>query len=73
MDGAVVARETLLNHPTAAVQFPLGENQRMTWWTAPDLGCFALRITTEQKQPDGTFRLVREKRALRVNPRGAGS
>jgi hypothetical protein len=73
MDGAVVDRETLLDYPTAAVRFPLGENQRMTWWTAPDLGCFALRITTEQKQPDGTFRLVREKRALRVNPRGAGS
>jgi hypothetical protein len=34
---------------------------------APELGCFALRITTEEKQTDGTWRLVREKRALRVN------
>jgi hypothetical protein len=44
----------------------MGGSIRMTWWMAPELGCFALRITTEEKQPDGTWRLVREKRALRI-------
>jgi hypothetical protein len=67
LDGAIITRETILNYATTAVQLPLGENARMTWWTAPDLGCFALRITTEGKRRDGTFRLLTEKRALRVN------
>jgi hypothetical protein len=38
----------------------------MTLWTAPDLGCFALRITIEERRPDGTFRLVSAKQALKV-------
>jgi hypothetical protein len=67
LDGVIITRETILNYPTTVVQLPLGENARMTWWTAPDLDCFALKITTEDKRPDGTFRLVTEKRALRVN------
>jgi hypothetical protein len=39
----------------------------MTWWTAPDLGCFSLRITAEEKRADGAWRLVSEKRALRID------
>ncbi len=66
LDGAVVGRETILTYPTAAVQLALGDQRRMTWWTAPDLGCFTLRITTEERRPDGTFRLVSKKQALRV-------
>jgi hypothetical protein len=38
----------------------------MTLWMSPNLGCFALRITLEARRPDGTFRLVSERRALRV-------
>ena len=67
LDGVIITRETILNYPTTVVQLPLGENARMTWWTAADLGCFALKITTEDKRPGATFRLVTEKRALRVN------
>jgi hypothetical protein len=33
---------------------------------APGLGCFALRTTTEEQRPDGTFRLASGKQALRV-------
>jgi hypothetical protein len=66
LDGAVVGRETILSYPTAAVQLALGDQRRMTWWTAPDLGCFALRIMIEEKRPDGTFRLVSKKQALKV-------
>ncbi len=36
-------------------------------WMAPDLGCFALRLSLEEQRPDGAFRLVSEKQALRVN------
>ncbi len=67
LDGTIVDHETILGYPTTGVQPRMGGSMRMTWWTAPELGCFALRITTEEKQPDGTWRLVREKRALRVN------
>jgi hypothetical protein len=69
IDGTIVGHETILNYPTTAVQPRMGGNVRMTWWMAPDLGCFALRIATEKKRPDGTWRLVSEKRALRVRTR----
>ena len=64
--GPVVGRETILGHPTVAVQPSLGSHQRVTFWMAPDLGCFALRITVEEQRPDGTFRLVIRKQALKV-------
>ncbi len=67
VDGPVVGRDTLLNHPATAVQHPTLNGWRTTMWMAPDLGCFALRITTEDQRPDGTYRLVTEKRALKVN------
>jgi hypothetical protein len=67
LDGTIVDHQTILNYPTTGVQPRMGGSMRMTWWMSPELGCFALRITTEEKQPDGTWRLVREKRALRVN------
>ena len=38
----------------------------MTLWMAPDLGCFALRLTREERRPDGTFRLVLKKQATKV-------
>lgn len=64
--GPVVGHETILGHPTVAVQPNLGSHQRVTFWMAPDLGCFALRITIEEQRPDGTFRLVTRKQALKV-------
>jgi hypothetical protein len=62
----VVGRETILDHPTVAVQSILDDRRRVTMWMAPDLGCFALRITTEELRPDGTFHLVRKKQATKV-------
>jgi hypothetical protein len=66
VDGPVVGHETILNYATTAVQLRWDDHRRITLWTAPDLGCFALRITIEEKRPDGTFRLVSRKQALRV-------
>jgi len=68
--GPVVGHETILGHPTVAVQPNVGSH-RVTFWMAPDLGCFALRITIEERRPDGAFRLVTKKQAIKVtlNPR----
>jgi hypothetical protein len=66
LDGPIVGRETILNYPTVAVQHNDGGSPRMTLWMARDLGCFALRITVEEKQPDGTYRLVTTKQAVKV-------
>jgi hypothetical protein len=74
--GSVVGRETILGYPTTAVESPVPNPRatpsrpaaaRITMWMAPDLGCFALRILIEEQRPDGTFRLVSRKEALRVH------
>jgi hypothetical protein len=74
--GPVVGHETILGHATTAVMRPMPNPRstpsrptaaRITMWMAPDLGCFALKLSIEEQRPDGAFRLVSEKRALRVN------
>jgi len=66
VNGPVVGREKILDYPTAAIEYGHDHHHRFTVWRAPDLGCFALRVTDEERQDDGTYRLVREKRALQV-------
>jgi hypothetical protein len=64
---SVVGHETILNYPTVAAQRALGNsNQRMTLWMAPDLGCFALKETLEERGADGAFRLVSGRQAVKV-------
>lgn len=70
--GEVVDRETILNHPTVAIRRPWMGRGRMTLWMAPDLRCFALRVTYEDQGSDGTFHLVRAKRAVRITSTGQG-
>jgi hypothetical protein len=65
VNGPVVAHETILNHQTIEVR-QFNDRQRMTLWMAPDLGCFALRLTREERRSDGTFRLVLKKQATKV-------
>ncbi len=64
--GSVVGRETILTYPTTAVELHLGERQKLTLWTAPALGCFALRMTSEIRGADGAFHLATVKQALKV-------
>lgn len=64
--GPVVGHERILNHPTVAVQLIRDDRQRLRLWMAPDLGCFALRMTREERRSDGTFRLVLKKQATKV-------
>src|SRR5579863_1277668 len=66
IEGEIVDRATILNYPTEAVRERWTEHGRMTIWMAPALGCFALKVTQEVERPDGTFRLVRAKQALKV-------
>jgi hypothetical protein len=64
--GPVVGRETILNYPTTAVELHVGEQQKLTFWTAPALGCFALRMTSEMRGANGTFHLTTVKQALKM-------
>ena len=64
--GPIVARETILNYPTVAARQRWTEHERMTVWMAPDLACFALKVTYEEQRPDGAFHLVGAKRAVKV-------
>jgi hypothetical protein len=66
VDGDLVGRETILNYPTVKVEIHLKDRQKATAWRAPDLACFALRTTAEVPRPDGTFRLVMKREALKV-------
>jgi hypothetical protein len=70
IEGEVVDRATILNYPTEAVRERWTEHGRMTIWTAPALGCFALKVTQEEERPDGTFHLVAAKHALKVTVNG---
>lgn len=62
----VVGRETILGYPTIASERYLGARQKLNLWTAPALGCFALRMTSETRGGDGAFHLTTVKQALRV-------
>lgn len=73
--GSLVGQKTILGYSTIGVMRPVPNPRatpsqpaaaRMTMWMAPELGCFALRLSVEEQRPDGTFRLVSEKQALRV-------
>jgi hypothetical protein len=66
IDAPIVDRATILNYPAEAVRERWTEHGRMTIWMAPALGCFALKVTEEEERPDGTFRLVAAKQALKV-------
>jgi hypothetical protein len=63
---AVVERKTILGYPTVAVQNRFGGREKMTLWMAPDLDCFALMTRDEQRQADGSYRVLSEKHALSV-------
>jgi hypothetical protein len=67
IDGSVVGHQTILNHATIGVVARMGGSLRETFWLAPDLGCFALKIDTENRLPDGSFHLVEEKRVVRIS------
>lgn len=64
-NGPIVGRETILNYPTVAIEY-VDAADKTSVWMSPDLGCFPLRMTFDERRPDGTFRQVMERRALKV-------
>jgi hypothetical protein len=66
IDGSVVGEQTLLNHQAIGVLAQMGDSKRETFWLAPDLGCFALKIDIENRLPGGAFHLTEEKRVVRI-------
>jgi hypothetical protein len=63
--GEVVGQEVILNYPTIMAHYDFWKT-RITVWMAPQLSCFALRATVESQQPDGSWTLMSEKKALKV-------
>jgi len=61
----VVRTETILGHETTITQFSNAQ-QRTTMWRAPDLGCFLMKFSMEEKGEDGAFHLVKSRQALKV-------
>jgi hypothetical protein len=73
--GTVVGHETILGYQTTVTEHlspsgdagdALHDGRIITLWQAPDLGCFNLKMVHEQKNSDGTHRLVEERHALKV-------
>ena len=65
VDGPVVGRETILNYPTVAIEY-VDTADRITVWMSPELECFPLKMTYDERRPDSTFREAMERRALKV-------
>jgi hypothetical protein len=61
----VVGHETLAGHETTVVQTG-SPGYRMRIWLAPDLACFALKLTHEIQEPNGTYVLKLRKEAVKV-------
>jgi hypothetical protein len=63
--GEVIGQEVLLNYSTVAVRHDYYK-RRVILWMAPELSCFALRARVELEQPDGSWKLESEKKAVKV-------
>jgi hypothetical protein len=61
----VVGHETLAGHETTVVQSG-SPGHRLRIWMAPDLACFALKLTDEVQEPNGTYRLKLRKEVVKV-------
>jgi hypothetical protein len=61
----VVGHEKVADHETTAVQTG-SPGHRMRIWMAPDLACFALKLTDEIREPNGTYVLRLRKEAVKV-------
>ncbi|HEX4274314.1 MAG TPA: hypothetical protein VHZ74_03115 [Bryobacteraceae bacterium] len=66
ISGVVLGSETILGHRADMFRERWTEHGRMTLSMAPDLGCFALRVKYETERPGGSFRLVAEKRVVKI-------
>jgi hypothetical protein len=63
--GEVIGQEVLLGYPTVVTRHDYYKG-RVLLWMAPELSCFALRVRVEDEEPDGSWKLVSEKKAVKV-------
>lgn len=63
---AVIGQDVVLNYRTTVIRQWIGF-KRLTIWMAPELSCFGLRAQLHAQQPDGSWKLMSEKKALKVN------
>jgi hypothetical protein len=61
----VVGHETVAGYETVIVQSEAA-GRRTRIWMSPALRCFALKLTDEVEQPDGSYRLRLRKETLKV-------
>ena len=61
----LVETGTVLGHPVVALRLPHPKNV-VTTWVAPDLSCEKLQTRIESLQPDGSYKVSGETRALNL-------
>jgi hypothetical protein len=61
----VVGHETVAGHQTTVIQSD-SPGHRLKVWMAPDLSCFALKLTDEVEEAHGAYRLKLHKEAVKV-------
>jgi hypothetical protein len=65
-DEVELRHEPLLGFMAIVFQATRPKAVRITEWRVPELGCFALRRTSETLQADGTYKIVSEYRPIRA-------
>lgn len=65
-DGEILLSEkdTVLGHPVDTIRHDALDGIRITEWRAPDLGCAQLQSRIEQQQPDGSYKLMSQQKAV---------
>ena len=62
----VIGHETIAGHMTTVMETGGTTGYRIKVWMAPDLACFALKLTHEVKDANGIYRLKIRKEAVKV-------
>ena len=61
----VIGQEVLLSYDTVITRHDYYK-RRVVLWMAPQLSCFALRARVDLQQPDGSWKVESEKKAVKV-------
>lgn len=64
--GTVLGQDVVLSYPTIVDEYDSGKT-KVTLWMAPELSCFALKGTVEVQQPNSSWQLISEKKALKIS------
>ena len=66
VDGPVIGHETILDYQVVDIQRVDKPGRRVVVAMAPALSCFAMKLVGSARQPDGSWRLVWERDAVKV-------